>query len=35
MSGIQNTLWKLFEQTGSVHYYLMYRALRDESPEHP
>ncbi len=33
MSDVRNTLWKLFEQTGSVHYYLMYRAVQDgETP---
>ena len=31
MLDIQDTLWKLFESTGQVNYYLMYNAISKEN----
>lgn len=30
---LKDQLWKLFEATGAINYYLFYRALRDETDE--
>lgn len=27
MSSVKDTLWELFEDTGSINYYLMYKAI--------
>lgn len=30
MENLEKTCWKLFNKTGEVSYYMLYRALREE-----
>ncbi len=30
MEDLKNTCWKLFNETGEVSYYLLYKALKEE-----
>lgn len=33
MQNTKETLWKLFEETGQVNYYLMFKAVQDKESE--
>lgn len=33
MSTVKDTLWELFEDTGSINYYLMYKAIERQENE--